>query len=196
MSLPWEAGAGPAQAVLRAFLAGRAPACVVEEVWGGGGEKIQLRVGAYLDAVPPPLACVTSVRAVVLQGDRVLVGHDPERAHLLPGGRREPGETIEETLRREVLEESGWEVQPRGLLGFLDYHRLSRSGPKHQYPHPRFAQLVYLAEPVRYLPEGVVLDGYERGAVFRPLAALDHAGFTAYERLFLGAALARRPPAG
>ena len=38
----------------------------------------------------------------------------------LPGGSRDPGESVEETARRELREETGVEVQPADVLGVLD----------------------------------------------------------------------------
>ena len=62
------------------------------------------------------------VAAVVRDGERVLVTKRPEGAHLsghdeFPGGRREPGETLEAACVREVKEEVGLDVRVVGLLG-------------------------------------------------------------------------------
>lgn len=45
----------------------------------------------------------------------------------LPGGRLEPGETIEQAALREIFEEIGLELQPDAVLGRLDDF-VSRSG--------------------------------------------------------------------
>jgi hypothetical protein len=52
-----------------------------------------LRVRTYLTTTLPPLGLVSSVRALVQQDDQILIVHDPVSVHILPGGRREPGET-------------------------------------------------------------------------------------------------------
>src|SRR5688572_29031788 len=90
------------------------PVAVVEfETWGA----IQLEVRTFLTDQQPPLEWLTSVRAIVRRADTILVVTDPDRLHILPGGRREPDETAEQTLQRELLEETGWEVAAPRLLG-------------------------------------------------------------------------------
>jgi 8-oxo-dGTP diphosphatase len=75
-----------------------------------------------------PLAPVVGVGAVVLDGDRVLLirrGNEPMKGQWsLPGGALEVGETLVEGVRREVLEESGLEVEPVALIEVFD--RISR----------------------------------------------------------------------
>jgi len=116
---------------LAAFLARHTPQTQESAVWGGGTHP--LRITAYLGHELPPLAYVTSVRSVVFHDATALVLRDRDGLHILPGGRREPGETIEETLRREVLEETGWTLRAPTLLGFLHFHHLSPRPPGHPY---------------------------------------------------------------
>ena len=48
-------------------------------------------------------------------------GHEPGAGlWSLPGGRIEPGETHQQAVAREVLEETGLQVECRGLLGTAD----------------------------------------------------------------------------
>jgi 8-oxo-dGTP pyrophosphatase MutT (NUDIX family) len=62
------------------------------------------------------------------------------------GGRPEPGETPEETVRREVGEETGWRVRPKGIIGFRHFRHL---GPPHPQmadrPYPDFVEPIYAA---------------------------------------------------
>ena len=124
---------------LRAFLAACVP--VGEEVvtWGEGVAALPLRVAAYFDAALPPPAYVSSVRGVMLRGGHVLVFADADGTpRVLPGGRCEPGETFEETLRRELLEETGWTVSASASLGFLHFRHLTPRRPGDHYPYPDF----------------------------------------------------------
>lgn len=71
-----------------------------------------------------PLAPIVGVGAVVVDGDRVLLirrGREPMKGQWsLPGGALEVGETLIDGVRREVLEETGLEVEPLALIEVLD----------------------------------------------------------------------------
>jgi ADP-ribose pyrophosphatase YjhB (NUDIX family) len=59
-----------------------------------------------------------SVAGVIINDGRALLIQRRDNAHWEPpGGVLEPGETIEEGLRREVREETGLEVEPVALTG-------------------------------------------------------------------------------
>lgn len=150
----------------------------------------RFEVNTYLHSTPPPAAFITSVRAVVLRADAVLVVQDPDGRHILPGGRREAGESYHETAVREVLEESGWQVAVGPLLGFKHFYYLTPRPPEIVAPYPVFAQLVYVTQAVAYHPGAKEQDGYELGAAFVPLAQITQIGLSKSEQLFLQAALA------
>jgi ADP-ribose pyrophosphatase YjhB (NUDIX family) len=64
------------------------------------------------------------VTGVVVEGDRVLLVHQPSasaRAWSLPGGKVEDGETLTAALVREMVEETGAEVEAGRLLYVCDY---------------------------------------------------------------------------
>ena len=77
---------------------------------------------------PYPDRPVVGVGAVVLDGERVLLikrGHAPLKGQWsLPGGGVETGETLEQAVAREVLEETGLTVEVGPIVEVLD--RISR----------------------------------------------------------------------
>jgi 8-oxo-dGTP pyrophosphatase MutT (NUDIX family) len=156
--------------------------------WGNG--TLPLRITAYLSCEQPPLAYVTSVRAVVLQGNSVLVVRDAANSfHVTPGGRREKDESVEATLRREVLEETGWTLADASPLGYMHFHHLAPRLVDYIYPHPDFVQLVYAAHAGEFLPEAQQLGEYELETGFRSVAEAQGLNLTVSQRLFLDAAL-------
>ncbi len=112
---------------------------------------IPLRVRLGLASVLPPLEVRSSILAIVSHGaDQVLFIHPAQPsgdiAHLIPGGRPEPGETPEQTLIREVGEETGWRVTPKGIVGFRHLRHLGPILPSmSDRPYPNFIQAIYAA---------------------------------------------------
>jgi ADP-ribose pyrophosphatase YjhB (NUDIX family) len=163
---------------LAAFLARYPPSTEELVHW----DDLRLRVTSYLCAEMPPLMFVTSVRAVVLHGSSVMLVRAPDGAHILPGGRREPGEALIDTLMREVLEETGWMIDQLQLLGVKHYHHLTPMPVDYRYPYPDFLQIIYRAQAQQYLPDAREVDGYEletklvltTEALRQPLMPSDH----------------------
>jgi len=75
------------------------------------------------------------VGAVVIHEGKVLLvrrGKEPLKGRwLVPGGTVELGETLEQALVREIEEETGLAVEPRGLLTVVD--RIHREGGDVRY---------------------------------------------------------------
>jgi 8-oxo-dGTP pyrophosphatase MutT (NUDIX family) len=174
-------------AELAAFLAQHTPIAVETVLWAGGA--MPLRLTSYLISELPPVALVTSVRCVLLHGALVQVVRDPDSTHILPGGRCEPGESLDQTLRREVLEETGCTVGTATLIGLRHFRHLAPAPPNYRYHYPDFLQLVYAARVLAIDPAARELDGYEIEASFQPIAALPPLARS--EQLFLAAALSR-----
>ncbi|VVJ21498.1 NUDIX hydrolase [Amycolatopsis camponoti] len=63
-----------------------------------------------------------SIKGVLIRDDRVLLVHNERDEWELPGGRIEPGETPEQTVAREISEESGLPVEVGGILDAWVYH--------------------------------------------------------------------------
>lgn len=183
------------------FLARHTPLATEEEVWGSRDRPILLRITSYLGADWPPLDLITSVRCVVFRaGDEavgrepaVLLGHNADGTCGIPGGRREPGETLDQTLARELLEESGWTLREPTPLGFLHFLNRSPKPPGSPYPYPDFAQVIYAATAATYHPDALLPDDYELGARFHPVAEA-RGRLSPGQWLYIAAALQARTP--
>ena len=129
---------------LIAVLARLTPAAGQRIMWPG---EIPLQVSAYPTPTALPDELITSVRCIVRIDNRVVVCQAPDEQHVWPGGRREPGETYQQTAQREVHEETGWLIDTGDLqpLGFLHFRYIEPQPSDHPYPHPDFLQLVYTA---------------------------------------------------
>jgi 8-oxo-dGTP pyrophosphatase MutT (NUDIX family) len=149
----------------------------------------QLRVRTYLTTRLPPLDLVSSVRALVRKGDQILVVRDPASVHILPGGRREPGETLMQTLEREVLEETGWTIRNAQLIGLAHFQYLTPNHEDYRYPYPDFLHLIYVATADRYDAAQREADGYELESGFQPLATVEELPISQGERALLRAAI-------
>lgn len=110
----------------------------------------RLRARGYTAAIPAPDIMVSAVRAVVFKGRRVVVVSEADGvSHVMPGGRREPGEGLETTVRRELLEECGWHVGALRPFAFLHFQH---PGPKPPPDWCDFVNVIYLTEAGRYDP--------------------------------------------
>ncbi|MBN1585367.1 NUDIX domain-containing protein, partial [Candidatus Uhrbacteria bacterium] len=74
------------------------------------------------------------------RGDILLVKN--RRGWGFPGGHPEGGETVLETLKREVSEESNAEIEPIGLVGYVEVNDPENEGIEGKH----YVQLRYLAK--------------------------------------------------
>ncbi len=171
---------------LASFLSQQQPLTEEMVIWYR--DQLQFRVTNYLSRELPPLDYITSVRGVILQGNQVLVVRDPERIHILPGGRLEKGESFLQTLEREVLEETGWTIHAISLLGFKQFHHLNPVPANYPYPYPDFLQAIYTAQADTYIPGARRTDDYELDTFFYPIADITKLDLPPGEIAYLAAA--------
>lgn len=107
-----------------------------------------MRVRGYRWTLTVPEVMVSAVRAVVFKEQRVIVlTESGGTRHVMPGGRREAGESLEATVRRELLEECGWHVGELQPFAFLHFEHADPSLPVDWYA---FADLIYMTEGLSY----------------------------------------------
>lgn len=110
----------------------------------------------------PPQALTTAALGFVFDGDAMLLARIAGRDWDLPGGHIEPGETAEEAMRREVMEEAGVRVGRARLFAHQHLHSDDPVPEGWRYPHPDAYMVFYLAEVERVEPFTATLESTER----------------------------------
>jgi 8-oxo-dGTP pyrophosphatase MutT (NUDIX family) len=153
----------------RAWLAGRSPeGPALDVVWGRGAHRLALSLYATSEATPDALT--TSVRGVLFRRRCVMVLRDPGGDHVMPGGRREPGETLMQTLVREIAEETGWRFSSARAFAALHFRHLTPKPDGYPYPYPDFFQPLFVLEAGDYDRRRIVRDDWETRSRMTPIA--------------------------
>ena len=122
-------------------LAARYPALATPVRWANTA-----LTGCHLVTGAPDTSLLQSVNLVPFVGDRVLVIALASGHIMLPGGTIEAGETLLETIEREMAEETGYRIltcHPFAALECISYD--ARPWRPH-LPHPRFERLVCVGD--------------------------------------------------
>ena len=93
----------------------------------------------------PPLALITSASVFAFKDNQILLTNLHSRGWDIPGGHLEAGETPEETMRREVHEETGATLAAITLLGYSHLKVLAPKPEGYRYPYPDSYMVSYWA---------------------------------------------------
>jgi len=171
---------------LAAFLEPRPVNFSQQVIWRGGQHRLRLRV--YITADTPPDAFVLAGRALVIDGARVLVVRNPDGEHVLPGGRREPGEAAIDAVHREVVEETGWSISRPTAFGVLHLHyETPEPVDVGRVIYPDFLWHVFVARPRTFDATARQADDYELDATFRDIAEVLERPLDPFQRFLLEA---------
>lgn len=123
----------------------------------------------------------TAARAVVICDGKLLATKMRDTRgiyYILPGGGQNPGETLEETVRRECLEEVGVEVRVERLLYVREYIGKNHTfSPRHhQFHQLESVFLCSVANPHAVCP-GSETDNHQIGVSWLALESLKHIRF-------------------
>ncbi len=123
-----------------------------------------------LDAQLPPLALISTAFALAFSGDRLLLTNLAARGWDIPGGHREANESPEETMHREVYEETAARLSEVIVFG---YQRICIHAPKpkgYRYPYPEAYQVFFRANVAALDPFAGTEEAIGRG-LFPPAEA-------------------------
>jgi ADP-ribose pyrophosphatase YjhB (NUDIX family) len=102
-------------------------------------------VSEVLSSTLPPIKEITTVFSLVTYEKKILLAN-LYRGWDLPGGHVEEGESLEETLVREVYEETKIRVEKPTLIGYQQMEVLAEKPNEYRYPYPISYQVHYHAE--------------------------------------------------
>jgi 8-oxo-dGTP pyrophosphatase MutT (NUDIX family) len=118
--------------------------------------------------------CLTVVRQKTPERQMPARIRQPRLWHLLAVGCGSTAGTPSprETLRREVLEETGWTIDRPRPFGCLHFHHLSPKPPDYAYIYPDSLEPVFPANALKHVPDHQVQDAYVVESRFRTLAGV------------------------
>lgn len=123
--------------------------------WG----PVQCRF-ALLETAPPE-ELVSNINIVPFVGDQAVL-IELENDGLEPvGGTLEPGETYQQTVERELMEEAGGRLLSLELFGVWHCHSSAPAPFRPHIPHPDFCRLVAYGD-VEIVAQPQTLEGAER----------------------------------
>lgn len=129
------------------FIAHYPPYCQYYESWPVQGRML-VRLG-LADALPPEIVRSSIMTFLVDMQSAIYylapMYYPADIAHLLIGGRPEPGESYYEAIIREAGEETGYRIEPLAILGYRHFHQLDARSSETDRPYPDFIQPILLS---------------------------------------------------
>jgi ADP-ribose pyrophosphatase YjhB (NUDIX family) len=145
----------------------RTPLVDGEAIWPSARLRNRLFVGDH----DFPGELLVSARAVVFKASRVVVVDEIHgERHIEPGGGLEPGETVEQTVRREVAEECGWTVGELTLLGFHFLEPLTQPRPHLSRRWGPMVHAIFVTEGLSYSRAAKDMTQIEIGSRLTPIS--------------------------
>jgi 8-oxo-dGTP pyrophosphatase MutT (NUDIX family) len=153
---------------LATFLRGQTAVTQTNPTWQWQNSPLPLQQQTYLCPTLPPDELISSARTVLLRDDEVMLIRDhKDQPYIIPGGRREPGETVLETLQREMREETGWSVRDTAVIGCIHFQHLGPKPTDYPYPYPHFFWAIFAAQANSYDAAAIEEDFYVTSASFK-----------------------------
>lgn len=113
-----------------------------------------------------PVKYIPAAKAIIYQNNQLLMVTSNKNDVTFPGGRSNDGEALWDVLKREVLEETGHEIQNPKLVGQILHHAIARKNPNAIVRYHYHYYLVDLKDEVK---KPLHLDAYESDLEMKPI---------------------------
>ncbi len=117
----------------------------------------------YITDELPPLELCRTAFGFAFNGDQVLMTRLKNRDWDIPGGKIDVGETPQQTVVREVLEETFVQVEVIELVGIQEVELLGPRPENFQWIYPLSVQVYFLCRISKLMPFRKNKESYERG---------------------------------